>query len=202
MHRSTALARANQAYDRMAITLHWSSAVLILTNLAIGLRMEQFPGFAHTSAPWSEALLWHGSIGATILALTLARIAWRLTHRYPPLPADLPPAQAMAAHGVHALLIAVCLALPLSGYLHRAAGGHPVTFFEWWNWPNFIGPNEALRVVTDKVHVALAFILASLVLVHLAGVLKHLLVDRDGLPRRMAPGGFAHRPVDRQSRGR
>ena len=37
-------------------------------------------------------------------------------------------------------------------------------------------------------HANLAFLLAGLVLLHVAAALKHHFIDRDGLIRRMSPG--------------
>jgi cytochrome b561 len=86
---------------------------------------------------------------------------------------------------VHGALYLVLLALPFSGYIHRMAGNHPVSFWGIFNWPMLIDPNEPLRLLTDKIHVALALILIALLVLHLGAVLKHTLIDRDGILKRM-----------------
>ncbi len=173
------------SYTRTAKILHWLVAVFILTNFVIGLRMEYFPGYAHTSPEWNGILFWHGSIGALVLWLAVARLIWRAAHRPPPLPGSLPAWQAWAAHGVHALLYVMMFALPLSGYAHRAAGNHPVAFFGLWNWPSLISPDENLRVLAGTIHLGLVIGLACLLLLHFGAVLKHLVIDRDGVATRM-----------------
>ena len=85
--RSTAkVAASADSYDRIAKAVHWTTLLLIagvyvtaLTSHAVGSREQ-------------SALLvqLHRSIGVTIFALTLFRLAWRWTARIPPLPAELP----------------------------------------------------------------------------------------------------------------
>jgi len=178
-------ARIPASYTRTAKVLHWLVALFILTNLVIGLRMERFPGYSHKSPEWNGILFWHGSIGAVVLWLAVARIIWRTGHRPPPLPRSIPLWQAWIAHSVHALLYLAMLALPLSGYAHRVAGNHPVSFLGLWNWPDLFAPNESLRVLFGSIHVDLALALGGLLILHLGAVLKHLLINRDGVAKRM-----------------
>jgi cytochrome b561 len=74
---------------------------------------------------------------------------------------------------------------PLSGYVHRMAGAHPVSFFGLFNLPVLIGKNEALRLLTDAIHDGGAVILAVLVAGHIGAALKHRLLDRDSVLQRM-----------------
>ena len=93
-------------YTKVAIALHWIIAAAILYNLLSGLARPVLPrGF----------FVFHISSGITILALSAFRVVWRLTHRPPPM---LPMAawEKGLAHGVHFLLYAAMLVLPLSGW--------------------------------------------------------------------------------------
>ncbi len=93
-------------YTKVAIALHWTIAALILYNLTSGLLKPVLP---------RPFFLFHISSGITILLLTLARIAWRLTHRPPPL-LPIKTWERGLAHGVHFLLYALMLLMPLSGW--------------------------------------------------------------------------------------
>jgi len=99
-------AAARLRYSKGAIILHWTIAILILHNL--------FTGFFHDALPrsWFQ---FHISSGVTILALTLVRIGWRLTHKPPPY---LPMAtwEKRLADVVHFLLYCAMLAAPLTGW--------------------------------------------------------------------------------------
>lgn len=172
------------AYTRTAKILHWLVALFILINVGIGLRMEHFPGYDHKSREWNGVLFWHGSIGALVLWLAVARLIWRAGHRPPPLPNSIPAWQVWAAHGVHMLLYGMMLGLPLSGYAHRVAGNHPVSFFGLWDWPNLLSPDEPLRVLFGTIHVGLVIGLGSLLFLHVGAAIKHRL-NGDGVTQRM-----------------
>lgn len=93
-------------YSNVAIALHWAIAALILYNLTSGLLRPVLPrGF----------FVFHVSSGITILVLSLVCVGWRLTHRPPPY---LPMAgwEKGLAHGIHFLLYAAMLLMPLSGW--------------------------------------------------------------------------------------
>ena len=133
----------------------------------------------------NSIFFWHGSIGGVVLWLAVARLIWRAGHRPPPLPGSLPIYQVWAAHAVHALLYVMMLGLPLSGYVHRVAGNHPVSFFGLWSWPSILSPSEPLRIEAGTVHLYLVIALGGLLLAHFGAVLKHLVINRDGVAQRM-----------------
>ena len=175
----------SRSYTPIAKILHWTTAILVLGNLALGLNMEQFPGFKDGTPDWDARLFIHGSIGALIFWLTVVRFGWRSTHPAPAEPAYLGFWQKTAARVVHASLYFLLLALPLTGYAHRIAGKHPVSFFGLFDWPVVIDGDEPLRVLSGSVHVALALLLIALITVHFGAVIKHLVIDRDNILRRM-----------------
>ena len=99
-------AAARLRYTNVAIILHWTIALLILFNL--------FTGFFHDFVP-KAVFAFHISSGVTILALTIVRIAWRLTHKPPPyLP--MRTWEKQLANIVHFLLYCAMLASPLTGW--------------------------------------------------------------------------------------
>jgi len=104
-------AAARLRYTRVAILLHWSIALLILYNLISGLFHDVLP---------RAFFQFHVSSGITILALTVIRIGWRLTHKPPPY---LPMAgwEKGVAHVVHFLLYCMMLISPLTGWAMLSA---------------------------------------------------------------------------------
>ncbi|WP_425230267.1 cytochrome b [Sphingomonas sp.] len=98
-------------YTRVAIALHWAIAALIAYNLLSGLLRGALPkGF----------FAFHISSGLTILALTLVRIGWRLTHKPPPM-LPMQPWERWLAHSVHLLLYAAMLFVPWTGWVMISA---------------------------------------------------------------------------------
>ena len=169
-------------YTPVAIALHWLLAMLIVSNLCAGLYMHGLP-FSPTRL---KLYNWHKWAGVTILVLSALRLLWRLTHRPPP---DLPmPAwQRMAAHGAHAALYALFFAVPLAGWAYSSAAGFPVVVFGVLPLPDFVAPDRAWADVLKEWHALLAFLLAAVVVLHVAAALKHHFIHRDGLLNRMRP---------------
>ena len=167
-------------YSLPAIVLHWALAAAIFASLIVG----NFVAGLAVSPLQLRLVNWHKWAGITILALSLLRLGWRLTHRPPP---DVPMArwQRRAAHATHALMYALFVAVPLAGWAYSSASGFQVVWFGVVALPDFVAPDRALAAVLEGVHALLAYSLAALVALHVAAALKHQLVDRDALLARM-----------------
>lgn len=169
-------------YTTVAIVLHWLVAAIVIAQFALGWWMQEIP--KQPLGPRTEAFNLHKSIGLVVLALMLARIAWRLGHPPPPLPA-MPRWQARLAHATHLLLYAALVALPVTGYLGSMFSGYPVKFFGM-TLPAWPGKSAELKEWMSAAHRGLAWTLATAFALHMAGVAKHTLVNHDRLLRRMS----------------
>ncbi len=128
----------------------------------------------------------HRSLGVTILALAVLRVAWRLLDRSPDFPAAMARWQRTAARGAHAILYALLFALPLTGWLLSSVEGDPVVLFGWLTLPPL--PSGADEDLLEEVHEALFNVLLAVAVLHAAAALKHHFWDRDGVLRSMLPG--------------
>lgn len=173
-----------KAYTSVAIFFHWVLALLLLLNFCGGLYMANLP---KNTPERNDILFYHASMGSLIFMLAVLRLLWRLTHKPAPLPASVARWQVTASHALHWTLYALMLAAPLAGYVHRLAGGHPVSFFGLTTLPVFVDKNENLRLLTDTIHVSLVWLLAILAIGHIGAALKHRFVDKDGVAERMLP---------------
>ena len=169
-------------YTPPAIALHWLLALALLMSFAVGLYMADLP----FSPQRLKLYNWHKWAGMTILALSLARLLWRLTHR-PPADLPMPAWQARASHLTHAGLYLLFFAVPLVGWAYSSAAGFPVVWFGVLPLPDFVPVDKALAEAIKPWHGALAWALAALAALHVAAALKHHFVDRDGLLARMSP---------------
>lgn len=175
-------------YSATAIALHWLLAMALIGIFAFGLYM--------TDLPFSPARLkyfnWHKWAGMTILLLSVLRLVWRITHRPPELPEavtrTMPGWQRMAHHGTHHLVYVLFFAIPLVGWMYSSAAGFPIVLFGQWPLPDLVSKSPDLAEALKPWHGYLAYALAALVLMHIAAVIKHQLIDRDGLLSRMIPG--------------
>jgi cytochrome b561 len=180
-------AGADASYTRTAIALHWLAGVLILCGFTLGLWMTSLPIAPRTLRVYG----YHKWIGITVFLLAVARLAWRHAHPPPP-PVAMPDWQVRAAAATHALLYALMLAIPLSGWIYSSATGVQVVYLGLVPLPDLVPKDKTLAAVLKAVHGTLNFTLLALVIVHSGAALKHHFVDRDAALRRMLP--WAPRP--------
>ena len=167
-------------YSGPAIVLHWLLAIALFGIFALGVYMVDLP----ISPERLRLFNWHKWAGITILALSLLRLGWRLTHAPPPdLP--MPPWQRRLAHLSHRTMYALFLVVPLVGWAYSSATGFQVVVFGVLPLPDFVPKSKPLAEVLETAHATLAWLLAGLVVVHVAASIKHAFVDRDGLLGRM-----------------
>jgi cytochrome b561 len=170
-------------YTTTAKLLHWLMATLILGLIVLGLYMEGLP----FSPEKLKLYAWHKWAGVTAFVLVLARLAWRARNRPPPLPAGMAPAQRLAAHAGHALLYALMIAIPLSGWLMSSAKGVPTVWFGVVPLPDLLDKSEALGSLLEATHKYLNWLLIATLVGHVGAALKHHFIDRDDILVRMLP---------------
>lgn len=175
-------------YSTPAIALHWLLALMLLTSFCVGFYMSGL-----SFSPLRLKLYnWHKWAGVTILALSAARLLWRLANRPPALPASIDQAmpgwQRSAFHGTHHLMYLLFFAVPLTGWAYSSAAGFPIVWFGVLPLPDFMPVDKALAESIKPLHELSAFGLAGLVVLHVAAALKHQFIDRDRLLGRMGLG--------------
>lgn len=188
---------APERYSRSALTLHWLIAAALAFQLGLGEMLEHAPRAARL-----DIVMFHATVGVTILLLTLVRVGVRLAR---PIPAPLPDASwtHRAARVTHVLLYAFMLLAPLSGWIVMSTNRLvlPVSFWGLFDWPvlPLVGnmaaaSREALHAIAETVHAALGKIGMLLFLLHVAGALRHQFFKADPLVERMLGSG---RPLGR-----
>ncbi|MCD6666508.1 cytochrome b [Hydrogenophaga bisanensis] len=177
-------------YHPVSVLLHWVLGLALIGLFAVGLYMTDLP----FSPQRLKLYNWHKWAGVTLLALSAFRLIWRLTHRPPALPvaieSAMPGWQKLAHHATHHGLYLLFFAVPLLGWAYSSAAGFPIVLFGVLPLPDFVPVSEELAELIKPLHKLSAFAMMALVLLHVAGALKHQLVDRDGLIARM---GFGRR---------
>ena len=172
-------------YGMVAQALHWLVALLVFVQLGLGVYAAGLPlGIARLG--WLSR---HKSLGLAVLALALLRLAWRLVSAPPRLPASMSRAERLAAAGTHRLLYALLILAPLAGWMHASAAGLSVNWFGLWLVPDLV-PKDALWAARFKLlHELAVLLLAMLLAGHIGAALRHALIRRDGILRRMLPWG-------------
>lgn len=172
-------------YSRVAIALHWTIALLILVNLALGLLHEDFHKPVRASM-----MFYHKAIGLAVLALMLVRLGWRLTHRPPPYDAAMTPWELVLARATHWLFYILLLVLPASGWLLVSTGGRATSLFGLFDVPALpVSHGDSAHDLYETLHVVFGWTMLVLVALHVAGALKHQLQGHRQIFARMAPWG-------------
>ena len=135
------------------------------------------------------ALEVHQTIGVLMLLLVAARLYWRLTHKPPALPTDLPRGQRFASAIVHGTLYLFLLGMPLSGYIGLAARGREIPVFGLFNLPHLVPRSFERSANAQSLHYYAQFAMYGLVVLHILAALYHHFIMKDGILRRMLPGG-------------
>lgn len=191
---STDTINTRSRYGAVAIALHWAIAFGIVFQLVLGPVMTS--PHVDKFAQFRQYQL-HKSIGITVLLLMLARLAWRLGHKPPPLPADMPVWERKAAHFTHVMFYVLGIGMPLVGWALVSSSplNLPTVLYGIIPWPHL----PILSTLTDKapveavfkvLHDKAGFLLLLLVLLHVAAALRHQFFKGDGVLGRMIPVSF------------
>jgi cytochrome b561 len=128
----------------------------------------------------------HEPLGIAIFIFVLVRIGWRQTHTPPPFPPGMGPLDRLAAMYSERLLYALPLCQPLIGWAMVPAPGQPMVLFGSLHLPAIAPENGTLFANLLRAHIVTAYLLYLTFAVHLAGVLLHTIVIRNGVLDRMA----------------
>lgn len=163
--------------------LHWGIALAIFFMIGLGLYMHDLPNNPTKFKLYSL----HKSLGLTIFALAFVRLAWRSANVTPTLPDHLKRYEVLGAKASHHLLYALMILIPISGYVINSAANFPLKFWGWFTIPNWVAESKQIQEIAADTHALLVYLLIAVVVVHAAAALKHHLVDRDNILRRMVP---------------
>lgn len=183
-------ANTTHSYGTVARTLHWLTAFILLSNIGLGL----------TANRWSlqdmetkvQLFSLHKTLGIAAFTVALTRILWALSQPRPrPVHANR-RAETVVAETAHWVLYIAMLAVPLAGWAEHAAteGFAPILWPFGQDLP-FIPKSGPLAETLAAMHRTFAWVLIVTVALHIAGALKHAVVDRDGVLGRMVSGRAA-----------
>lgn len=161
--------------------LHWTMAAMVLTMLCIGVAMVV------SLADYHVLISIHRPLGIAILLLVVVRFVNRLIYRPPPFPATMSRAERLAATTSEYLMYGLMFVLPLVGWGMLSAARYPIVLYGPLHLPFILPHNVMLYAVLRRAHTILAYLFFLTFLAHVAAILFHTLVVRDGMLMRMAP---------------
>ncbi len=190
-----------QSYGAPARLLHWLTALLIFSAIALGLYAETLPRDSEAAAATLRTIYSaHKTIGVATFFVALIRILWALTQAKP---VSLHPdrkLETLAAELVHWALYGAMLIMPASGWVsHAAEAGFAPILWPFGQGLPFVPQSETVAHAATGIHKLSALVLYAAIAFHVLGAFKHVLIDRDETLARMTRGTVAgpllQRPV-------
>lgn len=172
---------AAESYTWTAITLHWATALLVISAAVLGIYMHELQ-FSPTKL---KLYSYHKWIGVTVFLFALMRLAWRLAHPAPSVPEGMPSWERMAAKGAHAALYIFMIVVPVAGWVMSSAHGFQTVYLGIVPIPDLLGKDKELAEMLEKAHAFFSLSFMALVALHAAAALKHHFINKDNVLRRM-----------------
>lgn len=168
--------------------LHWTIFLALGAQFVVGYAMDRGDLLLEWAVDrWlggeEEALLpLHVALGLSILVLALIRVLWRKRVGLPPWAEGLSLGERRLAHATERILYWLMFLIPLTGLALVLVSGE--------DWDLSRGEWKApLELIDDDLlltgHIATHVVFFGAFVAHVGLVLKHQLVDRDRLLRRM-----------------
>lgn len=167
-------------YDSLTILLHWTIAFLLIGLIILGLYMISIEKQPNSGWYFNA----HKSFGLVAAALILLRLFWRLNHKPAPLPTTVPLWQAKITRLIHWLLYICIIIMPVTGFLGASFSKHGVIFFGL-QVPTWVNQNHGIAEQFFEVHKFVAWILITLIVLHVLAAFKHLFINKDKVFQRM-----------------
>ncbi len=167
--------------------LHWFIAIGMIMLVAVGIYMAETKTFALYPI--------HKSLGAIMLVFALWRLVVRLKNGFPQPLGKQSAALETLAKLVHWVLLLTTILFPLSGIMMSVMGGNGLQIFGLELIANNPNPdpsvgrnvplNKEMAGFARGVHTSLPVLFFIALALHVAGAIKHTVVDKDGTMRRM-----------------
>ena len=167
-------------YSSASKWFHWLIAVVVISLLSLSFFLKDLP-----DKYIGTAFLIHKSLGLTVLFLAMLRIIWIVRCGRPSLPNGMPFWERVFSRVVQLSFYFLLIIMPLSGWIMSVASKHIPSFFGLFYLPLPIEPSKPLATFMDNTHVTIAWIFISLIILHVAGALKHHFYNKDDVLRKM-----------------
>lgn len=175
-------------YGALAQLFHWVIALGFVVQFGLAYYMEDLP-----NTPFKiDMYNLHKSIGLTLLALAVLRLLWRWANPVPPLPPGRPRWEALASRASHVGLYGLIFLQPVTGLVQALYARFPSLI--WGIKLPKPEANEAISGAFGAAHFYLQWVVIGLVAIHIAAALRHHIVLKDDVLRRMLPWDVRRRP--------
>jgi cytochrome b561 len=176
------LRNSSERYGLISQAFHWLTAILIALAWLFGQGGDLLP----KGPPRDAGLFVHMSAGLAVIALTAARMLWRVADPSPPLdPTPFGRLGEFAARAGHVALFALLVLVPLSGIAVQFARGNALPVFGLMEIASPWAADRTFARSVKGVHELLSNAMVLLALVHAVAALAHHWLLRDRTLLRM-----------------
>ncbi|MGF1462687.1 MAG: cytochrome b [Maricaulaceae bacterium] len=165
-------------YGAVAIALHWIGAAGVIWMYFLGEAVEHAKADELGREAIIAAIRLHVSVGMVFFAFLVARI---LSHIAQKQPRPLSPHRVLSplARAVQWGFLAMISVQILTGPMVVWSSGRPIAIFQTVFIPSPMARIEWLHEALETVHALAPNLFWPLLVLHVAGALKHTLFDRD-----------------------
>ena len=171
-------------YGLISITFHWVIAIATIGLFALGYWMV---GLSYYHPWYHDSLSYHKAIGVLGFFFVCVKLLWFVVSKKPALEKALTPFERVAATWLHRLINLTVVALPITGYIIATSKGDGIEVFGLFIIPSMFPVSAWLNGAAESVHYYAAYLMAALILLHVAAALKHHFVDKGETLLRMVP---------------
>ena len=168
-------------YDKVAITLHWVTAFLVVLQFALGQTWDWFARPAR-----HLMIVTHMSFGIILTIVIIARLLWRFVFRHHVRSLESGFVR-VASTTVHFLLYALLAAEAVLGFLSRWEGNEAMSFFRLQIEPPFTGSGQKVAHQLQDIHNWIGWAIIILAVGHALAALYHYYFLKDRVLGRMLP---------------
>ncbi len=188
------------SYGFASRTLHWMTVLVIFSAFPLGV-LANGQDLTTDDGIGRAFLLFslHKTTGVLAFVLGITRLFWTISQ---PKPAPIHSERRVenfAAGTVHWMLTIALIVVPLAGWVSHSATSELAPI--WWPFFQslpFVPVDNELAERSAAIHWLFTKVFLAAVILHIAGALKHLVIDRDKVFVRMWRGTAAG-PLDRKS---
>ena len=181
-----ALTNSASGYGTLTKLYHWKIEILFSLQY-LGGHIMTYIGFNASFAGIGTNTYydWHKSLGLVALAVAICRIINRQMGSLPPWAPSLSPGEKKFIHRNEQWFYAAMLIMPITGWLYVMWGNYGVNLFGVWEMPRPLAKDTTLRGVAKWAHIGAGWVLLLAMVGHIGLVLRHQLIKKDGLLKRM-----------------
>ena len=171
----------NSFYSFRSRVLHAVVALIVILLVILGLSFDALP-----PALSDQAYMLHKSFGILVLCLMLIRIVVIYKDGRPKPQPGTRRWEYITSRTVQYSLYGVLILMPISGWIMSVAAGYIPRFFNLFNLDlPFIPLDKKIAHLFSNYHYYFAWVLGSLLILHILGSVKHYFWDKDKLVQSM-----------------